>query len=358
MNPASPFTPGDLREYLCVDEFLRDFLNVQALATAFSLGLIDLLAERGTVSISELRGDARGLRLLLDLLRLNGVIEEDSTGLRMSALFRQALQFRDLMEAKIEFANIAAVDFLKHFPALVVEPGAFMARAGMFQLFAYGRATERTPENEAATRRWMRLTTALTRYEAGVCLAHYPFERHRRMLDIGGNSGEFALQVCQRHPQIEATVFDLPVVCDVGRAHVNGKPGSERVRFKEGDGRRDPLPEGCDLVTFKSMLHDWPEEQAATFLQRVSAVLEPGGTVLIFERDTVQVGREPLDFGALPLVAFAGAYRGPEFYVRTLEALGFGEIRVERVELELPFFLLTALKLPAFDVRLQVRWTQ
>lgn len=355
---SSPALPGSEREYLCVDEFLRDFLSVQALATAFTLELIDLLAERQVVRVSELHGDVRGLRLLLDVLRSSSVVEENGGEITLSDRFRRALQFRDLLEAKIEFANIAAVDFLQHFPALVVEPGAFMASAGMFRLFDYGRAWERTPENEEATRRWMRLTTALTRYEAGVCLARFPFAKHRRMLEIGGNSGEFALQVCQQHPQIEATVFDLPVVCDVGRKHVQGKPGSERVQFVAGDARRDPLPEGCDLVAFKSMLHDWPDEDAARFLNRANAVLEPGGAVLIFERDRVEVGREPLPFGALPLVVFAGAYRGPEFYVAALQALGFIEIRVERVELELPFFLLSAVKPPTEDPHSQVRWTQ
>ena len=37
----------------------------------------------------------------------------------------------------------------------------------------------------------------------------------RRMLDVGGNSGEFLLQVCRRNPELQGTVIDLPLVCDV-----------------------------------------------------------------------------------------------------------------------------------------------
>lgn len=63
----------------------------------------------------------------------------------------------------------------------------------------------------------MTITTRLTRHEALVCMKYHDFGQYRRMLDVGGNSGEFALQVCRRHPDLRATVLDLPFHLVTGR---------------------------------------------------------------------------------------------------------------------------------------------
>ena len=104
------------------------------------------------------------------------------------------------------------------------DPGRFLRASRTFGLFSYGRAFEYSPENYGRTLRWVRFTTALTRYEAASCIARYDFGRHRRMLDIGGNSGEFGLQVCKRHAGLKVSVFDLPLVCDIGREHLAPEP--------------------------------------------------------------------------------------------------------------------------------------
>jgi SAM-dependent methyltransferase len=339
---------GDEREYLCVDGFLRTLLDTQALATALELGIIDALEKAQTLSFAALRagvsGSEDGLRLLIAMLQANQVVVELDDCIELTARFRTALRYRDLIEAKIDFASIASADIVNHFTALLMEPRVFMARARMFQLFSYGRCAEYTPENYALARRWMRITTALTRYEARFCLRHYDFAVHRRVVDVGGNSGEFVLQLCRAHPQLRATVMDLPLVCEIGREHLSREPEAGRIGFVPGNAMADALPTGADLISFKSILHDWPDAEATQFMARAAEALEPGGTLLIFERGRVEIGAAGLPYSVLPFLTFAHAYRAPAFYVETLERLGFRDISVERLELELPFFLLFARK--------------
>src|SRR5207249_941511 len=118
------------------------------------------------------------------------------------------------------FAAAVAPDFLYRFTTLLVDPARFAREARLFQLFDYSRCFDPSPANRNSARLWMRFTTALTRYEAPVCLKHHDFGSHRLMLDIGGNSGEFALQACRKHPALRATVLDLPTVCAVGQEHI------------------------------------------------------------------------------------------------------------------------------------------
>ena len=189
-----------------------------------------------------------------------------------------------------------------------------------------------------------RITTALTRYEAPVCLTHHDCGRYQCMLDIGGNSGEFALPVCRKHGAIKATVFDLPVVCDIGAEHLRQEPEADRITFIRGNALTDPLPMGFDLVTFKSMLHDWPEREARRLILQGTRSLVPGATLLIFERGRLELSERTPPYSMLPLLLFSRAFRSPDIYVDQLRELGFQNIGVQQVDLETPFCLVTGVR--------------
>ena len=335
-------------DFLRVDDFLQGVVETRALATAFELGLIDLLLgwENPTREIvgHKLKLDRRGSDFLLGVLISNGVVEEQGDELRLTERFHAALRYRDLMEAKIEFAGLVAPDFLGLFTSAIRDPGRFMRESRLFELFNYQRCLDPSPENIELTRRWVRLTTILTRYEAQACLRYHRFDLSKKMLDIGGNSGEFALQVCKIHPQIQTTVFDLPVVCAIGQEHIQREPEADRITFIRGNAIRDPFPLNFDLITFKSMLHDWPEAEVDRFLVKAVASLEPGGTLLIFERGPVTPGSEPMPYSMLPMILFFRSFRSPLGYEARLRALGLLNIQIREILLEMPFFLVTATK--------------
>jgi SAM-dependent methyltransferase len=338
--------PAEL-DFLAVDRFIATMVDARALKSALELGLVDRLLESRGGSVEALGRalgvDAPGLRLLLDLLAANGVVEERGGDVRLSRAFLEALRFRDLLETKLDFAGFSINDFADLFTALVKEPRGFGGRARMFQLFDYRRCLEATRENYAQVRAWMRITSTLTRYEARACLELYDFAGHRRVLDVGGNSGEFLLQLCRRHPQLAGTVFDLPLVCDIGMEHVLGEPERSRIGFVKGDVRTDPLPSGHDLVAFKSMLHDWPPEEADRFLAKAAQALAPGGTLLIFERSPLRP-RETPPFSMIPTLLFFRSYRAPAEYAARLEALGLRRATLREIRLDTDFFVLSARK--------------
>src|SRR3989304_8676562 len=92
--PAASMEPTDEREYLCVDGFLTTLIDARALKTAFELRVIDRLAAHEAMAGAGLAtgfpGDGRGLRLLLDLLRTNRVLEERPRGGALRAEVRGA----------------------------------------------------------------------------------------------------------------------------------------------------------------------------------------------------------------------------------------------------------------------------
>src|SRR5438046_590984 len=82
--------------------------DARAIKTAFELGLIDRLLESRSGSVEALGRalgvDAAGLRLLLDLLGANQVVEERGGDVRLAKRFLDALRYRDLLETKLDFA--------------------------------------------------------------------------------------------------------------------------------------------------------------------------------------------------------------------------------------------------------------
>ncbi len=334
-------------DFLVVDEFLRTLVDLRALKTAFELGLVDrLLEHRGgdTEALGRALGvDPQGFHLLLDLLAANRVVERHGGDVRLGRRFLAALRYRDLLQAKLDFAGFTLGDFAELFTLLVTNGDGFQRQAGLFQLFDYRRCLEFSPENYARTRGWMRITSALTRYEVLACLPQHDFSRHRRLLDVGGNSGEFVLQLCRRHPGLRGTVLDLPLVCEIGLEHVLAEPEQDRIGFVKADVRTDRLPPGHDLISFKSMLHDWPWPQACGFIARAAEALAPGGTLLIFERAALALEQTP-PVSMLPHLLFFRSYRRAADYVEALQALGFEDIRQAAVALDSPFFVVTGRK--------------
>jgi len=335
-------------DYLRAERFLMDAAKSRALGSAFELGLIDQLTAGGPVSFSALRAkvrcDEKGLKMLLRLLQSNEVIEQREDLIWLTPSFLAAMRYRDYIEMKINFADLVLHDLGDHFTTLLSDPVAFQRRARLYNLFSYDGCLRDSAESREAARRWMRITTCLTRYEGPACLEHYDFSVHRRMLDIGGNSGEFARRVCMRHPKISTLVMDLPVVCRVGAEHLKDKPEAERIRFLEGNALVDPIPPGFDLITFKSMLHDWPEQETMRFLKRASEALEPGGDLLIFERSPLESGDGEIGFSALPFLLFFRSFRDSSWYENRLRALGLTDVATTTLRLDTPFHIITGRK--------------
>jgi SAM-dependent methyltransferase len=336
-------------DFLCVDDFLQTELDARAIRSAFETGIMAALIAQGAMPASALaaksRMDTVGFRLLTGLLEVNDVVRRAGDQLALTPAFMRALEFRDLLETRIDFADLVWPDIHDLFTPLLADLPQFMARSKVFDLFRYDRCMNVTAENLAATKSWVRLTTCLTKYESRAVLGATDLESARSFLDIGGNSGELALQTCRRYPAIEATVVDLPVVCALGRDHVTATASPQeaaRIRFCPADFRHDPLPPAADVVSFKSVLHDWPDADAERILERAFAALKPGGRMLIFERGPIEIGNRRLPYSMAPNLVFLKFLRAPDLYLKKLADLGMTAIEHRRLQLEMGFNLIVA----------------
>jgi hypothetical protein len=331
-----------ITRYLEVERYMVGLPESAALHLAFTSGLVDRLTPEGA-SVAEGRlGDKRStFRLLLER---SGVLETTDGRVRLTARFRRDLEYRDLIETKLRFAMLLA-EALTTSPEHTLHVGTPRGEEPEYlRLFAYDRTATGDPDDVRATEGWVRFMTVLSRYESPVGVHRYDFGRHRRMLDIGGNSGEFA-HVVAATTGIDAVVFDLPGVVDLGRRWNEDRSSSARVTYVAGDAFVDPLPVGCDLVTFKGVLHDWPDREAEVLVQRAWEALEPGGTFLVFERSRLRdEDVVPMRFGTSTIAMWMWIFQGPDRYRAWLHDLGAEDVQVDLFELDLPWMILTARK--------------
>lgn len=338
-------------QYLAIEQFGRDAFVARMLLSALNFGLIQRLADCESIDrqtlFNDVPADHFGQNVLLSVLHQGQIIEnlpEKPAEVRLTGAFRDILPFLELLHVRLKFAELVAADFFMQADPWLSSSDSFMSKSKLFEYFDYRRCLDITPENCRHAARWMTLTTVLTRYEASACCDLVDFRRFHRMLDIGGNSGEFAIQVCRRHAHLSAEIADLPVVCHVGQEHVKNAGMRLRIGFRVFDLAGETLPFGFDVITFKSVLHDWPDEIASDLLARSFAALPVDGAVVIFERVAWDVTQYPLTFSQLPVALFLRSYRTSEFYQRELTSAGFGDVRTTQFVLDVPFIVVIARK--------------
>lgn len=106
--------------------------------------------------------------------------------------------------------------------------------------------------------------------------------RYRRLLDIGGGSGAFDIELCRQYGALEAAVFDLPHVAAIAKEKVDAAGFGHRIASIGGSFFGD-FPEGYDLHLFSMIMHDWDEAKNKELLRRSYESLAPGGAVVISE---------------------------------------------------------------------------
>jgi len=106
------------------------------------------------------------------------------------------------------------------------------------------------------------------------------WESIRTLVDVGGGTGTFLAEVLRAHPHVRGTLVDFPQTVARSTEIFASTGVSSRVTTV-GQSFFDPLPPGADLYVVKSVLHDWPDEEAMTLLKRCAEAARPSGRVVL-----------------------------------------------------------------------------
>ncbi len=105
----------------------------------------------------------------------------------------------------------------------------------------------------------------------------------RRLLDLGGGPGTYAIHFCQQNPDLSAMVYDLPTTRPFAEKTIARFGLSDRISFADGDFIAQGIEGRFDVAWLSHILHSEGDSGCATILEKTMAALEPGGVILIQE---------------------------------------------------------------------------
>jgi hypothetical protein len=104
----------------------------------------------------------------------------------------------------------------------------------------------------------------------------------RTVVDVGGGNGGLLSWVLRAQPQARGILFDLPPAVQQARGRLAATDVADRVEFVAGS-FFDAIPAGADLYVLSRVLHNWPDQEAATVLRRIRDAIADDGRLIVLE---------------------------------------------------------------------------
>jgi SAM-dependent methyltransferase len=269
-------------------ETFSAMMNAKAILAANEIGVFNALAERPLTSpvlAKHLGISARGMIELTDALCGNGYLARRGRCVALTTLSRKWLvrSSPHYIGNMLEHVNDLWAVWLNLEEALRTGVPPASQYQDWLKDAAYHRILRRhivglndlVRINAPEVTRIIRIPTAKTAAKAG--------STSRRLLDIGGGHGGYAMAFCRQHPDLTATVFELPATAEIGREIVAREAMSERVQFQVGDFLTDDLGADYTAALYFNILHNYSEADNRRVLEKVFAALRPGGVLAVWD---------------------------------------------------------------------------
>jgi predicted O-methyltransferase YrrM len=137
------------------------------------------------------------------------------------------------------------------------------------------------------------------------------FSSFRKMLDLGGGPGLIGMAVVAAHPSMKGVIFDLPPMVKVAETFIKDYGMENRMEVLGGDGFRDAIGEGYDLVLACTSLQGY-KDRLDLVVKKVYNALNPGGVFVSYFFGLTQERTKP-EIGVLSLLSMALAGQDARF---------------------------------------------
>lgn len=131
------------------------------------------------------------------------------------------------------------------------------------------------------------------------------FEREpRRLLDLGGNTGKWAIQCVNYSERVSVTIIDLPEIVALAAENVSERGLQGRIDTCGVDLLDDskPFPKGFDAIWMSQFLVCFSEEHVLGLLRRAAAAMDTNARLYILDNFW---DRQEYDIGAYCLQTFS-----------------------------------------------------
>jgi predicted O-methyltransferase YrrM len=300
MTPKTDPTP--------IVELFRGNYATELLTAAVSHFDVFATLSKRAMTLDEL-GSAIGLAprptiVLITALRAMAFIEPDGSGrLTLTPLAREHLvpgepfYFGDYIGLRADApGTLGMVERLR-----TNRPAGY--RPEETSAFIYKQGEESVMEEAASARRLTLGLAGRARNVAPVLAAQLPLTGAKRLLEVGGGTGIYSVELMKANPALRAIVWDRPEVLKVAREAAAGSGVEARLELIPGDMFVDPIPPGgFDAILLSNVLHVWDVPECRMLVGKCAHALSSVGVLIIHDVFL----NDALD-GPLPVALYSAA---------------------------------------------------
>lgn len=296
-------------------DLMHGALATRALGIVADLRIADALAD-GPRPVTELAHDtgasADSLHRLLAALASDGVFAEISPGVFGNTEASELLR----VAAQRDFAHLFGGVWHRAAGALDAGTGAVAferVHGSDFWTWLAAHPDERAAFDGA-------MVDGLERRVER--LASLDWRGDETVVDVGGGNGSLLVALLARQPGLRGIVFDLP---ETVRDEASF---GDRIEFAAGS-FFESVPPG-DVYVLSTVLHNWPDEQAATILRTIRAAAPDHGRLLVIDA-VIPTGNDPGGknwLGLLGLSLFGSRERDEAQWGALFEGSEFEPLRI------------------------------
>jgi len=315
MKEASGTPPDELMNAI------RAFMDSRGILSAIELDLFTAVGDGATAETvaAHLHTDPRATETFLNAVTSLGLLT------KRGAIFRTTpVSARYLSAAGANDSRMA----LMHSVGLWTRWSTMTECVRAGTAVGYREVTEREGEWTRAFIAAMHSNAAL---RAPLVADAVGSENIRRLLDLGGGSGAYAIAFAQANPNLRADLFDLPDVLPIAGRHIAAAGLADRIALRSGDMRTDDFGTGYDLVLLSAICHMYSPEENLILLEKAFRAVTPGGRLVIqdFILDPDKTSPRQAALFALNMLVgtpAGGTYTEAE-YTEWMRSVGFANIR-------------------------------
>ena len=107
----------------------------------------------------------------------------------------------------------------------------------------------------------------------------------KKLLDVGGNTGRWALRCVDFNQDVNVTIMDLPQQLALMKNHISGKTGEDRI---SGHGanlldKNSPFPKGFDAIWMSQLLDCFSEDEVTSIVTRAAESMDKDSRLFVME---------------------------------------------------------------------------
>ena len=106
---------------------------------------------------------------------------------------------------------------------------------------------------------------------------------HKKLIDLGGGPGTYAIYFCLNNPDLKASVFDFHTTRPFAEKNIKKFGLSHRINFIDGNFLKDNIEEKFDTAWLSHILHGDSPEDCQEIIKKTVSALEPGGLIFIHD---------------------------------------------------------------------------